>query len=256
MELAGSKKRRAIIKEYKEGRKPTRLNRNFEFEYDDVEKNKAYQRKRILEYIGDLPIHQIMLDDIEADDVVAYLCKYYYDTNKVIVSSDRDFIQLLNSNTLIYNPRKKLIVTTVDAYKEYSIHPKNFVLARAVTGDKGDNLKGVKGIGLKTLIKMFPFFLEKEKIHIDFFFKVCEEGGEKYQKFLDDKKLILDNLKVMQLDTTLIGFQNVHRIQEAITQPVSLNGTAFRVKLIEDGMNKISEHYLNSFRILEQRETT
>jgi 5'-3' exonuclease len=252
MVLVGSKKRRAIIKEYKEGRRPTRLNRNFEFEYDDVEKNKAVQRARILDYISDLPIHQITLPEIEADDVVAYLCQYYADERKVIVSSDRDFIQLLNEKTIIYNARKKILVTSVDAYKEYSIHPRNFVLARAVTGDKGDNLKGVKGIGLPRLLKMFPFFAEKEKISIEFFFEFCEKGGEKYKKFLDNKQVVIDNLKVMRLDTPIISFINVDEIQTIVTQPVKLNATAFRVKLLDDGMVKISDNYLQDFRILEQ----
>lgn len=252
MELAGSKKRRAIVKDYKEGRKPTRLNRNFEFEYDDVEKNKAIQRKRILEYISDLPIHQIILPEIEADDVVAYLCNYYSNERKVIVSSDRDFIQLLNENTIIYNARKKILVTSVDAYKEYSIHPKNFVLARAITGDKGDNLKGVKGIGIPRLLKMFPFFSEKEKISLESVFEFCEKGGEKYKKFLDSKQVIIDNLKCMRLDTTIMSFININEIQEIINRPVKLNSTAFRVKLLDDGMVKISDNYLQDFRVLEQ----
>lgn len=256
MVMVGSKKRRAIVKEYKEGRRPTRLNRNFEFEYDDVEKNKAIQRKRILEYISDLPVHQILLSEIEADDVVAYLCNYYANERKVIVSSDRDFIQLLNENTIIYNARKKVLITSVDAYKEYSIHPRNFVLARAITGDKGDNLRGVKGIGLPRLLKMFPFFTEKEKISLETFLEFCENNGEKYKKFLDSRQVIIDNLKVMRLDTPIISFVNINEIQEIITQPLKLNATAFRVKLLDDGMVKISDNYLQDFRILEQNRGT
>jgi 5'-3' exonuclease len=41
--------------------------------------------------------------------------------------------------------------------EEYGIHPTNFAIARAMAGDKSDNIEGVAGIGLKTVSKNFPF---------------------------------------------------------------------------------------------------
>ena len=46
--------------------------------------------------------------------------------------------------------------------KEYNIHPNNFAIARAMVGDKSDNLEGVGGIGLATASKRFPFLTENK----------------------------------------------------------------------------------------------
>jgi 5'-3' exonuclease len=244
----GSKKRRAIVGEYKQGRKPVRLNRNFEFEKDNIEENMMYQRVRLGEYLSDLPINQVIVPDIEADDVISYLCQYYEKERKIIISNDKDFVQLLNANTIIYSTSKKELVASPSAFKEYGVHPKNFALARAMTGDKSDNLKGVGGVGLKTLIKLFPFFAEKEKITVDYFFEFCEKEPEKYKKFLDKKEFILNNYKVMRLDTFLIGYHSLDKILEAVNEKVVMNATSFRVKQLNDRMPNMPDDYLQSLR--------
>ena len=250
----GSKKRRAIVSEYKNGRKPVRLNRNYEFETHDTEANKLQQRIRIFEYLQDLPVHQILVNDIEADDVIAYLCQYYKDERKIIVSNDQDFVQLLDTTTVIYSTSKKALIVSSGAHAMYEVHPKNFALARAIVGDKSDNLKGVGGVGLKTLIKLFPFFKEKTKISVDFFFEFCEKEPTKYQKFLDKRQFIIDNYKVMKLDGMLIGYGSIDKILNSINKNVDLDATSFRVKLLEDGMSNMPENYLQVFKRIESKE--
>lgn len=250
----GSKRRRAIIENYKQGRRPVKLNRNFEFEVEDEEKNKINQRIRLGEYLNDLPIHQVIVEGIEADDAIAYLCKYYAKERKVIASSDKDFIQLLNENTIMYNIQKKAYVTSPDAYREHKIHPRNYALARALVGDKSDNIKGIKGIGFKTLFKLFPFFLNKEKIELEQFFKTCEDAGEKYEKFIENKNVILDNLKVMRLDNSFISFESEQKILDVIKEKVSLNSTSFRVKVMEDALFDVSENFFHPFKVIQLKE--
>lgn len=257
--VGGSRKRRAIIGEYKQGRKPVKLNRNFEFESHDPEANKVFQRLRLGEYLSELPVHQISIDDIEADDVIGYLCQHFSKESKVIVSNDNDFVQLLNTNTVIYNTAKKMFVNNRSAYEQYKIHPRNFALARSITGDKSDNIKGIKGVGMKTLLKLFPFFTEPDKIELQQFFDYCEfklaeKNGEAYRKFLDGKQIIVDDLKVMRLDSSIISYASIDKIIQKINEKVFLNSTAFRVKLVEDGMVSLSENFFHPFRILENRE--
>jgi DNA polymerase-1 len=250
----GSKKRRAIISDYKNNRKPVRLNRNFEFEVHNTEANMLYQRIRLGEYLNDLPIHVLSVPDIEADDVISYLCQYYDKEKKIIASNDKDFVQLLNPTTIIYSTSKKELVATPAAHKEHGIHPKNFALARAMTGDKSDNLKGVGGVGFKTLIKLFPFFADKEKISVDFFFEFCEKDSEKYKKFLDKKDFILNNYKVMRLDGFLVGYHSLDTIINSVNEKVSMNATSFRVKLLEDKLPHIDPNYCQDFKSLENKE--
>ena len=66
-------------KNYKAGRKPIRLNRSVHNLTDDEElQNKIWQQGRVVEYLNNMPIIQTMLPEIEADDVISYVCALDY----------------------------------------------------------------------------------------------------------------------------------------------------------------------------------
>lgn len=251
--VGGSKKRRAIIKEYKDGRKPVRLNRNFEYEMQNPEENKLWQRRRLGQYLNDLPVTQITVDDVEADDVVAYLIKMYDQDQKIIVSSDKDFYQLLDERTIIFSPIKKVFVNNRDILEQFKIHPLNFALARAIIGDKTDNLIGVRGIGFKNIVKFFPCLAESKQYRLEELLALSEAGGDKYKKFIENKDLIEKNLKVMKLDTVLMSYGSTTQIHEEMEKPLSMNATSFRLKLLEDGIKSIHDNYLQEFKILQMK---
>ena len=72
--------------------------------------NRNHQINVLIEVLRNLPIVQVYVTDCEADDVIGYLSKYSLkEWRKVIVSSDKDFYQLLDKNTLIYSPTWKKI---------------------------------------------------------------------------------------------------------------------------------------------------
>ena len=110
----GSAKRRAIVKEYKQGRKPIRLNRESNLTPDEETENKVWQQTRLLEYLNELPIPQFMFPEVEADDVIAYIVQSekFKGWQKVIVSSDKDFIQLCDDETVLFRPIQKEVLTT------------------------------------------------------------------------------------------------------------------------------------------------
>jgi DNA polymerase-1 len=201
----GSQRKRALNKEYKEGRSPIRFNRRL-IELDPAEqvKNKAYQLIRLMEYLNELPIIQITIDFVEADDVIAYGVQhsYYKDWGKVIVSSDKDFFQLCDDRTSIYRPIQDKIVTKQSILDEFKIHPNNFALARAIAGDSSDNLPGVAGIGLKTVAKRFPFLLKEEESSCDKIITNCNMQTKKlklHENLLKSADLIKNNYRIMQL---------------------------------------------------------
>ena len=70
----GSQRRKAMVKTYKEGRKPIRLNRDIRnmSEAEEIE-NKIWQQTRLIEYINSLPIIQLMLEAVEADDIISHV---------------------------------------------------------------------------------------------------------------------------------------------------------------------------------------
>ena len=159
-EGGGSIKKRSIFSEYKQKRRPEKLNRFYdEGELPDSIENRNHQISTLVEIIKNLPIIQVYVPDCEADDIIGYLCKYKFRNNKkLVVSSDKDFYQLLDSSTIIYSPTWKKLITKNEVIEKFKISPENFCLAKSICGDPSDNINGVKRVGFKTLAKRFPEF--------------------------------------------------------------------------------------------------
>ena len=80
---------------------------------EEDESNKFWQMARLTEYYEDLPIYQFMLDGVEGDDLISYVTQLetFVSYDKCIVSSDKDFIQLLDkTNVKLYSPLLKSFV--------------------------------------------------------------------------------------------------------------------------------------------------
>jgi len=164
----GSVKRRQLYPEYKQNRgHGVRLNRSHNWADDEEEqKQMLYQLGRVITYLKHLPVTVMSIDNIEADDTIAYIatefCKKNNDVKEVYISSsDKDFYQLVDDKIKIWNPHKKKIITKETLIEEYGIHPNNFLLFKAMDGDMGDNCPGIKGVGRKTALKYFPFLSEE-----------------------------------------------------------------------------------------------
>jgi len=177
-----SKKRKSLVKTYKKRRSPIRLNRSIRQMTREQEiENKNWQLTRLFSYINELPVIQLIIDDIEADDIISQVAQHpvYWDWQKVIVSSDKDFFQLLNESTILIRPIQKKIVNKNNILEDFKIHQNNFALARSIVGDKTDNLPGVPGIGLPTVAKRFPFLVEEKSYTIQEIIDHCEDKNIK-----------------------------------------------------------------------------
>ena len=218
----GSQRKRALNKQYKEGRGPIRFNRRLiELSPEEQTKNKAYQLIRLMEYLNELPVIQITIDFVEADDVIAYGARppYYRGWNKIIVSSDKDFFQLCDDQTSIYRPIQDKIITKQSILDEFKIHPNNFALARAIAGDSSDNLPGVSGVGLKTVAKRFPFLLNEEESSCQEIVTNCSMQGKRlklHENIIKSADLVKNNYKIMQLYTPNIRPVNRVFVDNAI----------------------------------------
>jgi len=208
----GSSRRRSVVSSYKEGRKAIRLNRStgVSLSLEEENQSKIRQILRLFEYLDNLPLIQLIHDGVEADDMISILCQELRGEQKIIVSSDKDFYQLLDDETIIYRPVQAVFKTKKDIVEEFQIHPNNFALARAVSGDKSDNLQGVKGAGLKTLAKRFPFLVEEKDYSLTDLVDACEETENKlkiHEGIIDNYDKILKNYKIMQLYVPSVSFQ-------------------------------------------------
>jgi len=243
----GSRKRKLINKNYKEGRKPLRLNRDVKNLTEEQElQNKVWQQLRLIDYLNNFPITQLMFDEVEADDVISYVVNLpdYEGWQKVIVSSDKDFFQLLDDETVVLRPTQNEVLNKRMIVEKFGIHPTNFALARAIVGDKSDNLEGVKGVGLPTVAKRLPFLAEEKTYlitEVNEFCKLANTNLKAYQNIINDLDTIKENYKLMQLYSPNISVQNKEKIKYTIrNSDFTLNKTNTHAMMLEDGIGKTS----------------
>jgi 5'-3' exonuclease len=240
----GSMKRRKIYPQYKDRRKTKiRLNRAYtDISTADLEqKNLKAQLMRSIHYLDCLPTSTMAIDHIEADDSIAYIAQQYYkDSNVTIMSADKDFLQLASSQIKIWSPTKKKLYGCADVLNEYGIGCKNFIWYRVLEGDESDNIDGIAGAGLKTIIKCFPFFAEDRRIELDEIYTHCENNQSKYKLYrniLENKNIVERNYTLMQLKDTEIQSFSQLRINEILDVPVKkLDRFSFSKLITEDKM--------------------
>lgn len=241
--FGGSKKRKLINSNYKEGRAPIKINWYTQMSEDEIYKNRSWQMGMLMDALNDLPITQLMFDGVEADDIISYICMVHPDEDKVIVSSDKDFYQLVNEKTTVYRPITEENVDISYIVDKFSIHPNNFVLARAICGDSSDNLKGAEGVGLKTLAKKFPSFANNQTLFLPTIIDECKKPENKlklYESILSSKDTIEQNYKLMQLSIPNISYQDKTIINESLDAEDSYDFMSFQRKLFKMGIAEIS----------------
>ena len=255
----GSTKRRLVNKNYKDGRKPLRLNRNVNIlEGDEELKNKIWQMTRLAEYLNMMPIIQLLLDSVEADDLISAISNHsslqnYY---KVIVSNDKDFIQLCNSKTILYRPVKDEYLNTKRIIEEYGVHPNNFCLVRAISGDKSDNLGGVGGAGIPTISKRIPQVKEEKSYMIDEIIQICNDADSKikfYSSVVQNENLIRENYKLMQLYSPSMSIQDMQKVNYTLeNSECTFKKTEIMKMMLQDGFGETNfeELYIQLNRIM------
>jgi DNA polymerase-1 len=239
----GSSRRRAQDKNYKEGRKPLRLNWDNLQTEEETLKNKLWQMGRLMEYMNNMPICQFMFDATEADDIISIVCNELEEEQKVIISSDKDFYQLADDKTIIFRPVQNQIINKKKIIDEFGIHPNNFAISRAICGDNSDNLQGVKGAGLPTIAKRFPFLKEEKSATFDDIYSHCSEnkGSVKlFESILSSKDVIQKNYKLMQLYAPSTQPSVKQTVRDSLKEyPQEFNKNEVRKMLMMDGIGEL-----------------
>ena len=250
----GSQKRKAMNSSYKEGRKPLRLNRSVHNLTENEEiQNKVWQQMQIIEYLNQMPIIQLILERVEADDIISYVCNssHYKGWQKVIVSNDKDFLQLCDEETVVYRPTTDKIETKKTVIESMGVHPTNMALARAMDGDASDNLPGVNRVGMKTIATKLPFMKEERTVTIDELLNYCENIDSKlkvYKNISESKELIEHNYQMMQLYAPLISIQGKQTIDYALENfECEFNKTELLRLMMNDGFGELNWEELKGF---------
>lgn len=248
----GSLRRKKIYPEYKEKRSITvRVNRAYEEMSDpDTEKKAMLQQmSRLIDFMRELPVSIVCIDNIEADDAIAYIATQMHKDAKVtIMSGDKDFLQLVNDRVQIWSPIKKKIYGVQDVINQYGVHPTNFIYYRILEGDDSDNIGGIKGVGLKTAIKLFPMLTESKETSVEeILLRSKDQYNEKkvYANVAENSEIVARNYKLMQLKTPDFSAtlqMNVHDASERIFE---YNKVQFIQKMTQHRMqNTISNYHV------------
>ena len=223
----GSKRRRKLYPEYKANRKvKQRLNRNVDWGTapQDEEQSMIQQMGRVVEYLEQLPVTLICVDGIEADDGMAYISQQLLSESDIILmSTDKDFLQLVDDRVKVWSPTKKKLYTKEKIFEEYGIHSHNILTYRILDGDKSDNIDGIRGAGLKTLKKFCPQFSDIEKFTAKDLLEFAEKSDSKIKLLENIKKgsnLIKRNYLLMQLQKVDIPKHAMRKIQGAVNSDI------------------------------------
>jgi len=257
---ASSASRKTIDPEYKANRNIKRIT-NWEIfdDKDDEFQSMTMQMGRLVEYLQCLPLTLISIDKVEADDTISYLAQKFGANNKrvTIVSSDKDFLQIVDENIEVYSPIKKVTYKKKEVQEEVGVLPENYLVMKALLGDNSDNLTGIKGLGPKTLLKEFPGLIEDPLFDLIDIHKICTEKLQTkkiFAQILYDWNKVKSNYELMNLLEPRLGDYEIFHILEKIKQPIpNLQANTF-LKMLEadqiEALNKNVEGWLELYRPL------
>ncbi len=140
-------KREKVYKEYKAGRPSM----------PDPLKLQIPVIKEILKLMG-IPI--VEMEGYEADDLIAVLAKEFYEKgfNVKIYTPDKDMLQLVNDRIAVINPMNWEVFNREKVIKKFGVPPEKVADYLALVGDSVDNIKGIRGVGPKTAVKLIEEF--------------------------------------------------------------------------------------------------
>jgi DNA polymerase-1 len=208
----GSARRKKMHSGYKEGRSmSTRFNRRGDVGEQSVEEEIASMRlqmSKLSEYLECLPVTLISIDNIEADDTIAYLTTEVFrpiGSEVIIMSDDKDFIQLVDSKTSVWRPVEKKYYTPKEVKDRFGVPSHNFIHYKVFMGDGSDNIKGINGVGIKTLQSKFPMLLEEKTITLEELLDFCKAKQDDHKIY----RTVVDNEVAMRLNWQLMSLEDL-----------------------------------------------
>jgi len=216
--------RKNLLSEYKGTRNLQRVTNweafdNLEEEHD----SKIDQIVRIIQYLKLLPVKTTIIDKVEADDIIAVLAEKLvkkHNSTCFIVSSDKDFLQLVTDKIIVYRPMEKEYYTPKVVEEKFGLKPSNFILHKVLLGDNSDNIRGVKGLGAKGIFKKFPE-LKTHDLTLDDIFDISARKFKDhvvYSRIVQEQSRIETNYKVMDLSIPMIDDRGKEYVESLIEE--------------------------------------
>ena len=147
-------------------------------------------------------IKALELEGCEADDVIGTIAKQASaaEVPTLIVSSDKDFCQLIDENISTFDPRTNKVFSIKEVQERFGVTPDKVVEVLGLSGDSSDNIPGVAGIGEKTAIKLIQKYQSIKNLY-DHLEEISEQNlrnkiKQGYKNACLSKELVTINTKL------------------------------------------------------------
>lgn len=243
---SSSSNRKNLVPEYKSERNIQRIT-NWEI-FDNIDEehdSKVDQITRLIQYLKQLPVKTIAIDKAEADDVIAVLSTRLvqeYNSSVFIVSSDKDFVQLINEKVIVYRPIEKEYYTQKTVLEKFDVLAENFILYKTLLGDNSDKIQGIKGLGNKGIFKKFPE-LKTKKLTLEDIFEISARKYKDhviYSRIIFDRKRLETNYKIMDLSHPMVEERDIIHIDNVVKSDLpDLDSKNFMIMYEEDKLGNM-----------------
>ena len=201
-----------------------------------MKESELWQRVRVQEYAEDLFLRQIEVVETEADDIIAHYCSEYCKEEDIFIySNDRDYVQLIDyDNISVYLADKKQILDKFNSVLYLEHHYSNACLIKTICGCNSDNIKGIEGVQLPTLLKYFPELANK-RLTIDYIVNKAKELQE--ERIISKKKplkcfdAIINGSEIYKINLFLVDLKN----------PLLSDNAKEEMRIISEGVLNPSE---------------
>ena len=154
--------------------------------------------KKILDAMG---VKYIEKEGYEADDIIGTFARMVDendDYNALIVSSDKDLLQLISDEVSVKLLKTKdyIMMTPLSFYDIYGIKPIRMIDLKSLMGDASDNIPGVKGIGEKTALKLLQQYGTLEEVYEN----LSSISGALHNKLVEGKESAFMSKEMVTID--------------------------------------------------------
>lgn len=242
--------RRKIYENYK-------IRKKSNFKDKEHEHSFYSQKQRLKRYLEEIFIRQTSFDTYEADDAIAFYCSKATKEKITILTNDRDLLQLVSDTVHIkfFNRDKVVIKGDRIEYSGFLIPIENIKLLKIICGDSSDGIKGIKGVGVKTMINYFPN-IQEEDVTLKEFLKIVKTPHIKNEANFRIKNLVKGvtvegelgdsfferNKNLIDLNETLLDENSQNEILDIIKETIDPEDRSYKNLLrmmMEDGLFKL-----------------
>jgi len=189
----GSSYRKEIYPEYKANRKE-RYAEQTEQEAKEFEMFMAEFQDTLTLIKQKYPVFHFK--GVEADDIAAYITKNFDFDDCWLISSDKDWDLLINDKVSRFSTVTRKETTVHNWDEHYDFDRDDYITFKCLTGDKGDNVPGVPGVGPKRAVQL----MEQYGTVFDIYDACPLEGKYKYiQSVNENAEQLLTNVELMDL---------------------------------------------------------